>query len=276
MKFLRSVILILIFNCSLSVWSQSLTATYIELADSADYYISRKKWLEAESVIIKALKHEPANKSNFLLWSNLGIVRENLDNYDGAIEAYTVGLATAPKSTVLLTNRARAYLVKNEKKHALNDLQKALEMDSTLQWPLKMEGLLYASLGEQDKALVSFRSYTERYGKDADISETAGNIYASRSNVDDALICYRESYKLNPSPETLEKIVLTAYLFGRIDEVEEEIMEGVKKYPRDGMMYLMRAMLNKSRYQTDAYESDLKTAINLGVNREILNQLVKK
>ena len=54
--------------------SQTLTRTYIELADSADNYMKRERWEDAERMIMGALRHEPANRSNWLLWSNLGLV----------------------------------------------------------------------------------------------------------------------------------------------------------------------------------------------------------
>ena len=82
--------------------AQTLTKRYVELADSADYYMKRDRWRDAERVIVTALRHEPANPSNWLLWSNLGVVRTHSDDYKGAMEAYDVGLASAPESAVSL------------------------------------------------------------------------------------------------------------------------------------------------------------------------------
>lgn len=261
---------------SCPVKAQTMTSSYLQMADSADYYIRHKQWANAERVIIQALRYEPANKSNFILWSNLGIVRENLDDSDGAIEAYSIGLSTVPKSTVLLTNRARAYLTKGKSKEALEDLNLALSVDSMLQWPLKMSGILNAAEGKEEKALENFASYEKLYGEDATILETRGDIYASRAYTDMALDAYRKAYRLEPNVDVLSKLCITAYAFGRIDEIEEDLRQGMKDYPREGILYLIRALLNKSKYQTDAYESDLKTALNLGVDKNIYKQLTGK
>lgn len=274
--FKRFVLIISVLFSCLGVFSQTLTSTYVQLADSADYYISNKLWSDAERVIIKALKHEPANKSNYLLWSNLGIVRENEDNYEGAVEAYTIGLSSAPKSTVLLTNRARALLSLNHREEALEDLEKALTVDSTLQWQSKMRGVLLASLDEDAQALEALEKYTENFGNDPLVLETMGDIYGREGDFDRMIEYYKKSYETEQDSDLLQKMLLTAYAYGMLEDMSEILREGIKKFPRNGTLYLLRAMLNKASYQTDAYESDLKTALNLGVDRDLYDHLTQK
>ena len=273
---LRYIIITISAVCALASGAQTLTATYVQYADSADRYIEAKDWVRAENMIIKALRHEPANKSNFLLWSNLGIVREHMDNHEGAIEAYTIGLATAPKSTVLLTNRARSYLAVNQTKPALEDLNAALSVDSTLQWPRKIRGLLLAQTGNKKEAAKDLKRYTDEFGKDAAVCETLGDLTASDGDIDESLSWYRDAYRQEPDPELIGKMAITAYVFGRIEDVKDDINEAMKQYPRAGTLYLCRALLNKSRYQTGAMESDLKTAKDLGANMEIFDRLTQK
>lgn len=265
--------LILICFCVLNTRAQTLTATYVELADSADYYIGKKMWREAEQVIIKALKHEPANKSNYLLWSNLGSVREQQQNFDGAIESYTIGLSSAPKSTILLTNRARAFLALGRNEDALADLDLVLQTDSLQQWPLKIRGILNASKGKFDDALRDFSLYKKHYGDDAGVEEVSGDIYSSQAEFDKSLKAYRNSLKIEPTEEVYVKIALISYAIGKIDEAAEDISEGIKKFPRKAELYVMRGLLNKSRYQTDAYESDIKMAKHLGIDNVFLKNL---
>ena len=259
--------------CALHSGAQTLTATYVQLADSADRYIRQERWADAERVIVKALLHEPANKSDYLLWSNLGLVRTNMENYDGAIEAYDIGLASAPRSTALLSNRARTYIAKGDVGPAMQDLDTALALDSTLQWPRKMRGLLRAAKGDATGAMADFSAYTERYGEDAAVSEAEGDIATASGDVDTAIGRYRAAYRLEPDAALLGKALLTSYLFGRIEDMADDLTEGLKKYPRDGMLYLMRAMLNKTRFQTTAMEQDLKIAREFGVDENLYNRL---
>jgi len=57
--------------------------------------------------------------------------------------------------------------------------------------------------------------------------------------------------------------------------MEDLITEWVRTYPRDGMMYLMRAMLDKAKYQNSAMEQDLKMAREFGVDPEIYELLTR-
>lgn len=272
---LRKIIISIFGICALTSGAQTLTATYVALADSADNYIKQERWQDAERVIIKALKHEPANKSNYLLWSNLGIVRTNQGNYDGALQAYEIGLTTAPKSTTIITNKARTLLAKGENKEALKSLNQALELDSTLQWPLKMRGLLYNALGDLKKAEQDLNNYEAKYGKDASVIESLGELAAKQGEPVKAIERYKEAYKIEPNRDLADKMLMTAYIYGILYKYEKELSAGLKEYPDDANLYLLRAMLNRSRYQTDAMESDLKTAKKFGIAEDLYNSLTK-
>ncbi len=51
---------------------------YIQLADSADYFIKKQNWSEAEKYTLAALRNRPADKLNYLLWSNIGQILTNM------------------------------------------------------------------------------------------------------------------------------------------------------------------------------------------------------
>jgi len=196
-----------------------------------------------------------------------------MEDYNGALEAYGIGLVSAPKSTVLLSNRARTYIAKGDSDAAMTDLDTALAVDSTLQWPRKMRGLLKTAAGDSSGAMSDFAAYVERYGEDAAICEAEGDIATSRGDIDKAIERYRAAYRLEPDASLLGKSLITAYLFGRLDDMTDDLSEGLKRHPRDGTLYMMRAMLNKSRFQTDAMEVDLKMAKEFGVDETLFNRL---
>lgn len=266
--------LIAISVCALLGGAQTLTATYIELADSADYYTRHSRWEDAERVIIKALRHEPANPSNHLLWSNLGIVRERLGNLPGALEAFDVGLASAPRSTTLLTNRARIYMAEGKNSEAITDLSAALDVDTTLQWPRKMRGVLYLTQGNAKEALADFAAYKARFGEDADVAEGAASAEAQLGNPEKAMEYYEESLRIEPSQNTLVKMLLTAYSFGMLERYEEKLREGIEKYPRCGELYLLRGTLHKARYEAEKTEIDRKLATEFGASPDLINTLL--
>lgn len=69
-------------------------------------------WNFRKKLFEEALKLEPANMRNSMLFSNLGTVQHRLGKIDKAIESYTLGLNLAPYSVTILLNRAALYLEK--------------------------------------------------------------------------------------------------------------------------------------------------------------------
>ena len=98
--------LLLIILC-LSATSE-LAQDYYERVDSADIYISRQRWEDAERTLKDALRLEPGNILNSMLLSNLGYVQHSQGKLDEAIESYNIGLAMTPNSLILKKHRANA------------------------------------------------------------------------------------------------------------------------------------------------------------------------
>ena len=267
--------ILLIIVCAFPTEAQIFTPEYLALADSADPCIKKEKWPEAEHYIRKALKTEPANKSNYLMWANLGMVCSYQNNHRGALEAYTIGLSTAPRSTSLLTNRAASYLAVGLNREALEDLTTALEVDSTLQRARKLRGITLATLDQGEKALQDFDKYEADFGEDATIADLRGNIMLKKQQPVEALKYFKKSYRLEPEESTALKLLTTAYLSGHLEEERDILEECIKKYERNGNFYLLRAALNRMLYQTSAMESDLKTAQRLGADKRLSDMIFK-
>lgn len=272
---IRSFLIAIISVCALQLGAQTLTATYVEYADSADRYIRQERWDDAERMIVKALRYEPANKSNYLLWSNLGIVRTNKGDISGALEAYDIGLASAPNSTTMLSNRARTYLAAGKSDEALSDINRSLALDSCLQWPLKMRGVLSMHTGKIDEAKHDFIRYSNLFGKDATVEESLGDIAVIESNHKKAAKHYEEACKLEPKEEELElKRLWALYNTEDNDALAAALVKAIKAFPRCGMIYVIRGLSNKRNFQNSAMESDRKIALSLGVDKQVVNQLL--
>ena len=104
----RRKFLFLLFSCLLSV---SLSAqTYQELSEKAVECVGKDSLVQAEDLLKQALKLEPKNAHNALLFSNLGLVQRKLGRYNDAVESYTYALNIAPLAVPILLNRAAIYL----------------------------------------------------------------------------------------------------------------------------------------------------------------------
>ena len=86
------IILILFLSFPVALCAQ----TYQQLSEKAIEYIEMDSLSKAEELLLQALKLEPKNAKNAMLFSNLGLVQRRLGEYDKALESYSFALNFAP------------------------------------------------------------------------------------------------------------------------------------------------------------------------------------
>ena len=94
----------LIFSFQLSAQTYD---EYISLAMDA---IETDSLVKAEMFFKEALKLEPANIKNALLFSNLGTIQRRSGKKKEALDSYSLALNLTPYSVTMLLNRASLYL----------------------------------------------------------------------------------------------------------------------------------------------------------------------
>ena len=82
-------IIIALFFCFPAV---TFAQTYQQLSERAIECIEKDSLPQAEELLLQALKLEPKNAKNALLFSNLGLVQRRLGEFDKALESYSFGL----------------------------------------------------------------------------------------------------------------------------------------------------------------------------------------
>lgn len=247
---------------------------YIALADSADMYIKNEKWDLAERTIIKALRLEPANFSNSLLFSNLGIVRTNRGDYQSALEAFDLGLAIAPGSAVIRNNRAMTYIIMRDYDNAIADLDKSLDIDSIQDWPLQMRGMLRVRKNDLAGAEADFTRLSRLDPFSHAAMEGLGNIEEVRGNFDDAIKYYDEAIKLYDNPETRSARILAKINSDKFSEAAEDIHQSISKYPEYADFYIWRGYLHRLNYRNAEAEADKKNAIIKGADPQYVQQFI--
>lgn len=251
--------------------------SYEALADSADGYMRRERWADAARVLRQAMRMRPASKANALLLSNLGVAQTNLGQTDDALRSFEAALAMAPRSTAILSNRARAYMQMHRDREALADLTAALRIDSTLVWPRRMRGWLRLSATQDiDGAYSDFRRLTEQTPDSADSFRGLGiaAYYTSRyAEADSALT---RAIRLQPDDEALLWRAATRICTDRLSDAAADLSDALRIAPRNGDLYMLRAYLNRLRYRATDAEADLKNARAYGANPQLTLMLFGK
>ena len=101
--------------------------TYQQLSEKAIECIEKDSFHRAEELLLQALKLEPKNAKNALLFSNLGLVQRRLGEYDKALESYSFALNFAPLAVPILLDRAAIYMETGRTDRAYTDYCRVLD-----------------------------------------------------------------------------------------------------------------------------------------------------
>lgn len=251
------------------------SARYIELADSADFYLARENWDKAEQKILEALRLEPANFTNSLLLSNLGLAQANKGEYKKAIESLSLGLNISPNSTVILNNRAHTWIQLDSLNAAKADLDKSLQIDSTQEWTLQTRAFLYLQEKDINNASILFKKLSANFPGNS--SALAGLAAVSEFNGKDkeAIEFYKEALRLKPEDEEARE----AYIFlliktDNFSNARTEIREALEINPENPMFYLLRGYLHRLNYRLDEAQADKKIAIAKGLQPSYVSSFI--
>lgn len=250
--------------------------TYIQYVDSAEFYIHKQRWSDAERMTISALKSKPANKLNYILWSNLGDIRTHLQDYTGALQAFEIAVTTAPRKERILNNRAFTYLEMGDSENALTDINDSLLLDSIQEWPLRTRGMLALNAGDYQKAEHDFNLLRKHFPNNPTSYSGLGKIYATKGETDKAIKSFEKSLELNQDEDTWFYLVLVNIEADRIPTAKDYLLTALKRYPRSGNLFLLRGVIHKKYYENESAEIDRKIAIDYGADPHLVDRLLPK
>ena len=62
----------------------------------------------------------------------------------------------------------------------------------------------------------------------------------------------------------------------RLNDAEDDIRAALEMAPDDAYLYLLRAKLNKLRFERDEMQRDIDTAVALGLSRDYIKQSLEE
>ena len=145
------IILILFLSFPVALCAQ----TYQQLSEKAIEYIEMDSLSKAEELLLQALKLEPKNAKNAMLFSNLGLVQRRLGEYDKALESYSFALNFAPLAVPILLDRAAINLEMGNTDRAYTDYCQVLDEDKQNKEALLMRAYIYVLRRDYPAATVA-------------------------------------------------------------------------------------------------------------------------
>lgn len=208
----------------------SVAQTYDEMVSKAMNAVKGDSLIVAERYFQNALKMDPINVRNSLLFTNLGTVQRRLQKYPEAIESYSMAINITPYSVVALLNRASLYLEQNFQDKAYVDYCNVLDID------------------KDNKEALLYRAY----------------IYVNKRKYAEARTDYTKLLNLDPSNKMarIGKAMLDEKEL-RFREASDELTRLITEYPNDVTLYKLRSNIASVLGNTDLALLDLETAIKI-------------
>lgn len=223
---MRRILFILILCCPMALFAQS----YQQLSEKAIECIEKDSLAKAEELLLQALKLEPKNSKNAMLFSNLGLVQRRLGEYEKAIDSYSFALNFAPLAVPILLDRAALYMEMGNTDRAYTDYCQVLDEDKQNKEALLMRAYIY----------VIRRDYS-----------------AARIDYNRLLELDSQSYSGRLGLATLEQKE------GKFREALEILNKMIVELPEDPMLYVARADVEREMKHEELALVDLEEAIRL-------------
>ncbi|MDE5586640.1 MAG: tetratricopeptide repeat protein [Muribaculaceae bacterium] len=244
---------------------------YLELADSARYLIGKENWSEAARCIRDALRLEPANPGNPMLFSNLGLAAGMEGKFGEAMQCFEIALSRAPKSIPVLTSKAKIQLKASDTEGAGETIDTILKLDSLAEWPLLTRGLLRMRESDYKGAFDDFMRLTRHHTGNSWGPGGLAKCMEMQGYPSEAAGYYADAIE-RTEPGDDDRVEFQLGLIenlghlGKLSEALETAKEAIKESPHDGRLYLLRGWIKKQLLLYREAEEDKNLAIGYGVD----------
>lgn len=264
----------------------AFSQTYEELSERAVAATEQDSLTLAEEYIMKALKLDPANPHNALLFSNLGTIQRRQHRYEQALESYTLALNIAPHTVPILMNRAALYLELGKDEQARVDYALALDIETDNREALLMRAYIY----RQKRDYKAARSDYERLLKLSPLSYNGrlglAMLEQKEGKYEEALSLLNKMIADKADEATQITAPLYAVLYVARAGVEKDMQhidmalidleEAIKLDPSQSEAYLMRGQIYLSQKKKELAKRDFEKAVTLGVPQADVRDLLQQ
>lgn len=242
------------------------SAAYLALVDSADAAGAAERWDHAISLLRQAMRLEPANPSNIMLLTNVGMMQFYQGHDDEALSTLSDAVAFDSLNTDVRMRRARVLNATGHISDALADYQAVIDADSSAVEPLVQRAFIRLNQNEIELADADLSRALSLDPSNPDATLGHAIILSSQGHPDQAIPLYGRLIAADPSPE-LYAARATCYLITEdLGRAASDIMDGLALDPEYGELYLCRSALNKLRYSNDDAIADARRAASLGID----------
>lgn len=241
---------------------------YFALVDSAQNSIAAEQWGKAEGFLLKAINSEPGNPNNSLLLSNIATIQRRQGRLDEAIRNYSMAIDLTPNAVALLLNRAAAYTVIDSLALAQADYERIMTLDASDVESRYNHGILALNMGDAKTASQDFEDILRINPNSGLAKQGQGYVHKHAGEYEKAAQCFGEVIKVKPSATLLANRADCYLATKNLNDASVDIANALELDPDDPYIYVLRAKLNKLRYNRTDMDRDIKLAIAHGISEK--------
>lgn len=271
---MKRIVYILLLCCSCF---QLSAQTYDELITRAMDAVEKDSLYQAEQLFKEALRLEPSNMRNALLFSNLGTIQRRMGKNDDAVESYSLALNLTPYSVTMLLNRASLYLEMDYLDKAYVDYCNVIDLDDKNQEALRFRAYIYMRRRQYQDARNDYQRLLEAIPgeKTARIGMAMANqkLNRHRESLEEfnrLIVDYPKDASLLKARAELE-IVMNSLEMALLD-----LENAAKLDPNDADIYIMCGEIYLAQGKKREAYAAFEKAIDLGVPRPLLEDRLKE
>ena len=251
------------------------TATvYFAMVDSAQQCIKAEQWQQAEHYLLEAIRSEPGNPSNSLLLSNIATIQRRQGRLKEALRNYSMAIDLTPNAVTLLHNRAAVYVLLDSIAQAQADYERIMLIDESDVESRYTHGMLALNMGDTKTAENDFEDILRINPNSGMARQGQGYLHKHAGEHDKAAQCFSEVINVRPTATLLANRADCYLATKRLNDASLDIARALELDPDDPYIYILRAKLNKLRFNRSDMERDIKLAVAHGLDEKEVKQLL--
>lgn len=256
-------------NDSISTYDGWITASFDALDEDNNQ--------RAEQCLKNAMRLEPANPQNGLLFVNLGTIQRRLGKLQDAEISYTCAISLLDENTVAYSTRASLYAEIEQYQKAIDDYSVVISRNPEDEDALYERALCRLMNNDTIGARLDLETIDKFNPKSAKSRLGMAMVYKAMGENAMAVELYDALIKANPKSWSLLRDRAEVYFFSkRLGAAMIDIDKSIQMNGRDPLSYFLRAKIRWAKGDREYARRDLNRAIELGLPQSAAADLIEK
>lgn len=257
--------------------AQMKAETYDEWVSRSFDLIDSDSTRQAVECLKNAMRLEPANPQNGMLFCNLGTLQRQLGELQDATMSYSCAIALLPQSTTPLMARAQLYAEMEKYPEAIGDYSSVLDREPQNEEVL-YERALCRLMNADTLGARRDLEYIDTFNPQSAKSRLGmAVVYKATREYSMAIDLYNALIKSNPkSWSLLRDRGEVHYLSNHMGAALQDVNASIDMNPNDPLSYLLRAQIRLSRGDKEYARRDINTALEKGLEPEVVTLFLEK